>query len=43
MFQNMKDLENSASDNDCKVRTSFYSFHHDNLPRIADLGVFQLF
>ena len=37
-----KGSKNSACDNDCKVRTSFYSFHHDNLPRIADLGVFQL-
>ena len=34
--------KNSASDNNCKIRNYFYSFHHDNLPRIADLGVLQL-
>ena len=34
--------KNTASENDCKIRESFYSFHHDNLPRIADLGVMQL-
>ena len=33
---------NSASKSDCNVRASFYSFHHDNLPKIADLGIFQL-
>jgi arginase family enzyme len=33
---------NSASESDCNVRASFYSFHHDNLPKIADLGVLQL-
>jgi len=34
--------KNSATETDCKIRESFYSFHHDNLPRIADLGVMQL-
>ena len=34
--------KNTASENDCKIRESFYSFHYDNLPRVADLGVMQL-
>ena len=34
--------KNSASDSDCKIRASFYCFHHENLPRIADLGTLQL-
>jgi formiminoglutamase len=34
--------KNTASENDCKIRESFYSFHYDNLPRVADLGVIQL-
>ena len=33
---------NSASEFDCKIRSSFYSLHHDNLPRIANLGTLQL-
>lgn len=33
---------NSESELECKIRTSFYSFHYDNLPRIADLGVLRL-
>ena len=34
--------KNSATEYDCKIRSSFYSFHHDSLPRIADLGTMQL-
>ena len=34
--------KNSASESDCKIRASFYCFHHENLPRIADLGTLQL-
>jgi formiminoglutamase len=34
--------KNSASESDCRIRASFYSFHHENLPRIADLGILQL-
>lgn len=34
--------KNSSSDADCSIRASFYSFHHENLPRIADLGTVQL-
>ena len=33
---------NSSSEFECKIRDSFYSFHHQNLPRIADLGTIQL-
>ena len=33
---------NIASKHDCKIRYSLYSFHHNNLPRIADLGVLKL-
>ena len=32
----------TSSSADCKVRASLYAFHHENLPRIADLGVIQL-
>ncbi len=34
--------KNSASESDCKIRACFYSFHHQNLPRIVDLGILQL-
>jgi len=34
--------KNSISDADCKIRSLLYSFHYDNLPRIADLGTLQL-
>ena len=34
--------KNSASEVGCKIRELFYSFHYENLPKIADLGVFQL-
>jgi len=33
---------NSAPESDCKIRASFYSFHHKKLPRIADLGTIHL-
>jgi len=31
-----------SSSVDCKVRASLYTFYHENLPRIADLGVINL-
>ena len=34
--------KNTALENDCKIREILYSFHYDNLPRVADLGVMQL-
>jgi len=34
--------KNSASESDCKIRSCFYSFHHENLPRVVDLGILQL-
>ena len=34
--------KNSAIASDCKIRALFYSFHHENLPRIVDLGTLQL-
>jgi arginase family enzyme len=34
--------KNSPSQFDCKIRALFYSFHHENLPRISDLGILQL-
>ena len=34
--------KNSASDFGCKIRELFYSFHYEDMPRIADLGVFQI-
>ena len=34
--------KNSSSESDCKIRGLLYSFHHDNLPRVADLGILQL-
>ncbi len=33
---------NSASGSHCKIRALFYSFHYEDLPRIADLGTLQL-
>ena len=44
-FFNIPEYEgskNSASLSDCKIRALLYSFHHDNLPRIADIGTFDL-
>ena len=34
--------KNYNSDSDCQIRSFFYSFHHENLPRIADLGTMQI-
>jgi len=34
--------KNSASVSDCKIRALFYSFHHEDLPRIADIGTLNL-
>lgn len=34
--------KNSPSEADCKIRALFYSFHHQDLPRIVDLGVLRL-
>ena len=34
--------KNSASEFGCKIRELFYSFHYEDMPRIADLGVFQI-
>ncbi len=39
-YEGSKNKKSSSAD--CKVRASFYAFHHENLPRIADLGVIQL-
>ena len=33
---------NAASASPCKIRKLFYSFHYDDLPRIADLGSLHL-
>ena len=44
-FFNIPEYEgskNSASETDCKIRPLFYSFHHESLPRIVDLGSLQL-
>ena len=30
---------NFAAESHCNVRAAFYSFYHDNLPSICDLGV----
>lgn len=34
--------KNTSSDTHCKIRSLFYAFHHDNLPRIVDLGSLSL-
>ena len=34
--------KNYPSDSDCPIRSFFYSFHHEKLPRIADLGTMHL-
>lgn len=33
---------NFAAESHCNVRAAFYSFYHDNLPSICDLGVLQI-
>ena len=45
VFFNIPEYEgskNSASVSDCKIRAIFYSFHHEDLPSIADLGTLNL-
>jgi arginase family enzyme len=34
--------KNKSNEQDCKVRSSFYSLHYDELPRIVDLGILQM-
>ena len=34
--------KNISSEQECKVRSSFYSLHYDELPRIVDLGILQM-
>jgi len=34
--------KNKFSEIDCKIRSSFYSLHYDELPRIVDLGEIKL-
>ena len=33
---------NSISESDCKIRHVLYSYHHDTLPRVSDLGYLKL-
>jgi len=34
--------KNYASEDECKIRAVFYSFHHEKLPAIVDLGYLKL-